>query len=151
MASDPTIALECKHPTMPTSRQESNRECGKKRFIWKKSMSVQINYYLCIRENPRLSTFSGTLSTISGICQLVQENMWQPYQEKSKKMSTEIRKRQKDTRPLQHYNITVDILIVEKWRDKSEESSVEKGNTRFLWLKPLLSTKKIWLEFLQIG
>ncbi|MBO7466167.1 MAG: hypothetical protein J6T94_00550 [Bacteroidaceae bacterium] len=40
-----------------------------------------------------MSTFSGKVSTISGKCQLNQENKCQPLQEKAKKLSTKIRKR----------------------------------------------------------
>ena len=41
-----------------------------------------------------LEDISGKVSTIPGMCQLVQENDCQPHQEKSNKLSTEIRKRQ---------------------------------------------------------
>ena len=42
----------------------------------------------------QLSTFSGILSTMSGNCQHFQYSEWQQQQEKGKKLSTKIRKRQ---------------------------------------------------------
>ena len=62
---------------------------------WQKC--VEFDRFLKKSDNKirKMSTFSGTLSNISGMCQHIQYNKRQQYQKKSKKMSTKIRKIQR--------------------------------------------------------
>ena len=70
----PHYSIGMQTPDIAHKQAGEQKKMWKNKIYQKKSMSLLINRYLCNRKNMRLSTFSGILSTISGNCQLVQEN-----------------------------------------------------------------------------